>query len=57
MTEAELVQLMARLGIRIDAAQARELLPAHELLEQMKARVRSEGDLYGEPAHRFIVPR
>jgi hypothetical protein len=55
MTEAELTDWMARLGFRITAAEAREMLAAYELLARMKARVRSDRDLNVDPAHRSIV--
>jgi hypothetical protein len=55
MTEAEFIDWMAGLGLRLTDAQAREMLVAHEFLVRMKVRVRSDRGLRVEPAHRFII--
>lgn len=57
MSEAEFIAWMERLGFRITAAQAVEMLPAYERLARMKARVRSDRGFEAGLAHRFIVPR
>jgi hypothetical protein len=54
-TEAEFIDWMASLGLRLTDAQAREMLVAYELVARMKERVRSDRGLRVEPAHRFIV--
>jgi hypothetical protein len=57
MSEAQFIEWMERLGLSITEAQAPEMLAALELLERMKARVRSDRGLSAEPAHRFVVSR
>jgi hypothetical protein len=55
ITETEFADWMARLGFRITATEACEMLAAYQLLARMKARVRSDRDVSVEPAHRFVV--